>query len=40
MNPTFTETTNEAVPLSGARTSAYLPIDAAGRTFGTTYFLL
>ncbi len=41
MNPTWMEGANESAPLSrGTRTSAYLPIGAAGRTFGTTYFLL
>jgi hypothetical protein len=41
MYPSITDTSSEAAPLrSGARTPAYLPVAAAGRTFGTTYFLL
>ncbi len=40
MYPTLTEQNSETAPLrSGARTSAYLPIGAAGQTFGTNYFL-
>lgn len=41
MYSTITEQGNETAPLrSGARTSAYLPINTAGQTFGTNYFLM
>jgi hypothetical protein len=41
MNPNFSEGTSETAPLrSGARTPAYFPVAAAGRTFGTNYFLM
>ncbi|UJR25537.1 hypothetical protein I4U23_006883 [Adineta vaga] len=41
MNPTFIEGSGETVPLRiGARTTSYLPVETASRTFGTSYFLI
>lgn len=41
MNPTLTDGTSETDPLRrGSRTPAYLPVAAAGKTFGSTYFLV
>ena len=41
MNPAYTEGPTESIPLrSNARQTAYLPVAAAGQTFGTPYFLM
>ncbi|CAF0733554.1 unnamed protein product [Adineta steineri] len=41
MDPNSFEGYNETAPLrNGSRTSAYLPVDTASRTFGTSYFLI
>ncbi|CAF0917962.1 unnamed protein product [Adineta ricciae] len=41
MNPTLIEGTSETAPLrAGARTTYYLPVETASKTFGTTYFLI
>ncbi len=41
MNPTLIEGTSETAPLRPvAGPQSYLPISEAGRTFGTTYFLV
>ncbi len=40
MYPPLNESTESAPLRHGARTPNYLPVAAAGQTFGTTYFLL